>query len=105
MDQEFRWSFQCEEAFNKAKDALLSSGVLVHYYCNFPVIIESDRRQYGIRAVILHIFPNSDERSIACTSRSLNSCEKNYSQIVNEGLAIIFGVTKYYIYVFGRNFT
>ena len=29
-DQEFKWSLQCEEAFNKAKDTLLSSGVLVH---------------------------------------------------------------------------
>ena len=29
-DQAFKWSLQCEEAFNKAKDTLLSSSVLGH---------------------------------------------------------------------------
>ena len=104
-DQEFRWSPQCEEAFNKAKESLSSSHVLVHYNPSLPVILESDASQYGIGAVILHRFPNGDERPIAYASRSLNSSEKNYSQIEKEGLAIIFGVTKYYMYLFGRKFT
>ena len=104
-DQEFRWAPQCEEAFNKAKESLSSSYVLVHYNPSLPVILESDASQYGIGAVILHRFPNGDERPIAYASRSLNSSEKNYSQIEKEGLAIIFGVTKYYMYLFGRKFT
>ena len=54
---------------------------------------------------MLHCFPCGDERPIAYASRSLNSSEKNYSQIEKEGLAIIFGVTKYYMYLFGRKFT
>ena len=98
-DQEFWWSPQCEEAFNKAKESLSSSHVLVHYNPSLPVILESDASQYGIGAVILHRFPN------AYASRSLNSSEKNYSQIEKEGLAIIFGVTKYYMYLFWRKFT
>ena len=98
------WSPRCEEAFKKAKDSLSSSHVLVHYDPSLPVILESDASQYGIRAVIFHRFPNGDERPITYASRSLNSSEKNYSQI-EEGLAIIFGVTKFYMYLFGRKFT
>ena len=41
-DQEFRWSPQCEEHFNKAKESLSSSHVLVHYNPSLPVILESD---------------------------------------------------------------
>ena len=104
-NQDFTWTPQCEAAFNKAKDSLSSSNVLVHYNPSLPVILESDATQYGIRAVILHHFPNGDERPIAYASRSLNSSERNYSQIEKERLAIIFGVTKYYMYLFGRKFT
>ena len=103
--QEYEWSPRCEEAFKKAKNSLSSSNVLVHYDPSLPVILESDASQYGIGAVIFHRFPNGDERHIAYASRSLNSSEKNYSQIEKEGLAIIFGVTKFYMYLFGRKFT
>ena len=103
-DQEFLCSPQCEEAFNKAKESLSSSHVLVHYIPSLLVILESNASQHGIGAVILHHFPNGDERPIAYTSRSFNSSEKNYSQIEKEGLAIIFGVTKYYMYLFGPKF-
>ena len=54
---------------------------------------------------MLHRFPCGDERPITYASRSLNSSEKNYNQIEKEGLAIIFGVTKYHLYLFGRKFT
>ena len=103
-NQEFTWSPQCEEAFNKAKYSLTSSNVLVLYDPNLPVVLECDASQYGIGAVILHRLPNGDEKPIAYASRSLNSSEKNYSQIEKEGLGIIFGVTKYYMYLFGRKF-
>lgn len=37
-DQEFLWSPQCEEAFNKAKESLSSSHVLVHYNPSLSMI-------------------------------------------------------------------
>ena len=52
-----------------------------------------------------HRFPNGDDRPIAYAFRSLNSSEKNYSHIEKEALAIIFGVTQFYMYLFGRKFT
>ena len=87
------------------KDSLTSSNVLVHYDPSLPVVLENDASQYGIGALILHRFPNRDEKPIAYASRSFNSAEKNYSQIEKEGLAIIFGVSKYYMYLFGHKFT
>ena len=103
-NQEFKWSPRCEEEFKKAKDSFSSSNVFVHYDPSLPVILESDASQYGIGAVIFHRFPIGDERPIKA-AMSLNSSEKNYSQIEKEGLAIIFGVAKFYMYLFGRKFT
>ena len=77
----------------------------MHDNPSLPVILESDTRQYGIRAVILHCFPNGEYRPIAYSSRSFDSAKKDYSQIEKEGLAIIFGMTKYYMYLSGRKFT
>ena len=68
-------------------------------------VLECDASQYGIRAVISHRFTDRVERPIAYVSRSLSPAEKNYSQTEKEGLAIVFGVTKFYMYLFGRKFT
>lgn len=44
------------------------------------------------------------ERPIAFASRTLSKAQKKYSQIEREGLAIIFGVIKFYQYIFGLKF-
>jgi len=86
-------------------ESLTSLKVLVHFNPDLPIVLECDASQYGIGAVISHRFPDGVERSITYASRSLSPAEKNYSQIEKEGLSIVFGVTKFYTYHFGRKFT
>ena len=52
-----------------------------------------------------HKMPDGTERPIAFASRTLSSAEKNYSQLEKEGLACIFGVKRFHLYLYGRNFT
>ena len=104
QNSKFVWSPECQDAFNKAKDLVVSSDVLTHYDPNLPLKLDCDASQYGLGAVISHVFPDGTERPIAFGSRTLSKSEKNYSQIEREALALIFGVKKFHSYLFGRKF-
>ena len=46
------------------------------------------------------VMEDGAEKPVAFASRSLNHAEKGYSQIEKEGLACIFGVTKFHTYLY-----
>ena len=48
---------------------------------------------------------NGSERPIAFASRTLATPEHHYSQLDKEGLAIVFGVTRFRQYLLGRHFS
>ena len=100
----WEWSNGCEEALGLAKQALVSSEVLMHYDPALPLRLATDASQYGVGAVLSHIDKQGNERPIAYASRTLTKAERNYAQIEREGLAIIFGVKKFHQYVCGRKF-
>ena len=84
---------------------LTTSNLLTHYDPAKPIKMAADASQYGLGAVISHMLPNGEERSIAFASRSLSKSEKNYSQIDKEALALVYGVQKFHTYLYGRHFT
>ena len=73
------WGAEQDRAFQKAKEALRSNTLLVHFDPSKPIILACDASQYGIGAVLSHV-----ERPIAYTSRTLNPAEKRYSQLEKE---------------------
>ena len=103
-DREWIWSSPCDEAFQKAKDALVSARVLTHYDPSLPINLVADASSYGIGAVISHVCSDGTEKPIAFASRTLSASEKNYAQIEKEALALIFGVKKFHRYLYGRKF-
>ncbi|PFX22103.1 Retrovirus-related Pol polyprotein from transposon 17.6 [Stylophora pistillata] len=101
----WKWSKQCQEAFQKLTGFLQSTPLLAHYDPKKPVRLAIDSSSFGLGAVLSHISEDGEEKPIAFASRTLSSSEQNYSMIEKEALAIIFGVKKFHQYLFGQRFT
>ena len=100
----WKWGEDQQNSFEKAKELLCSTEILVHYDPKKKLVIHCDASPYGIGAVLSHVMEDQTEKPIAYMSRTLNPAERNYSQIEREALAIIGGIKKFHQYVYGRTF-
>ena len=100
----WKWEQEEQSAFENLKSVLSSEQVLVHFNPSKPLGLACDASNVGIGAVLFHRYPDGSERPIANVSKTLTAAERNYSQIHKEALAIIFGLRKFYQYLYGRRF-
>ena len=101
----WKWTSICDQAFGDIKYAFTSETTLTHYNPGFPVELSVDASPYRLGAVIMHVYPNGTRRPIAYGSRTLNEHEMRYGEIDKEALAIIFGLKRFHVYLYGRHFT
>ena len=104
-EQRWKWTKQCAKAFEQAKEKLSRAEVLAHYDPQLPIRLAGDASSYGIGAVLSHVLADGTERPVAYASRTLLSNEQNYAQVEKEALSLVFGVQKFYQYIYGREFT
>lgn len=101
---EFKWTEECQTAFDIAKKEMASDRILVHYDPTKPLRLVCDASFYGIGAVLMHVETDGSEKPICFLSRVLSKSEKNYSMIHKEALSIYWAVQKMYQYLVGRKF-
>ena len=100
----WKWTKECQSAFESCRQAMAQTSVLMHYDPAMPLSLAGDASSNGIGAVISHTMPDGTEKSIAFASRALSSTERNYAQLEKEALSFIFGVKQFHQYLYGRNF-
>ena len=94
-DTEWKWTKTEQLSFENLKQVLLTAPVLTIFDQNLPLKLDCDTSQYGLGAVLSHVYPDKSERPIAYASRTLNKHELNYSQIDKEGASIILALKKF----------
>ncbi|XP_062713385.1 uncharacterized protein K02A2.6-like [Aedes albopictus] len=100
----FVWSKQCQAAFDSVKQEMQSDRFLVHYNPSLPLVLATDASPYGVGAVLSHVYADGSERPISYASQTLNATQQAYKQVDWEAYAIIFGVRRFYQYLYGRRF-
>ena len=110
---EFVWTTVHQCAFDQIKLHVSNNVKLQFYDANKLVYIEVDTSKRGIGAVMLQddsIVPNtakSDEiltnlRPISYASKTLSSTKSNYSNIEHELLGLLFAITHFKHFTYGR---
>ena len=103
-DAPWKWGVDQEKTFAASKELLTSESCLTHFDSSLELTLACDASAYGLGAVLSHKMPDGSERPIGYASHTLNSSERNYSQLEKEGLSCIFGIKKFHGYRFGRSF-
>lgn len=101
----WEWDSNCQNSFQKLKDALISKPILRIYDPTLPLHMFVDASQSGVGAVLKQ--PDKDDflHPIAYYSRALRSYEQNYFITELECLAIVDTLDKFYHYFHGTKFT
>ena len=102
-DQKFIWREEQQEAFEELKRSLTSYPILRLPNFDEKFSLVCDASDYGLGAV-LHNGDPKEGKVVAYGSRILRKNELKFSTFQKEILAIVFGVTKFRPYNYGRKF-
>lgn len=100
----FVWTGECTKSFEEIKNELTSKKMLIHFDPRKQIVLTCNASPYGVGAVLSHRRTEGLDRPICFASRTLTAAEKNYEHIEKKGLAVIFGVRKFFEYLWGHNF-
>lgn len=103
-NQTFSWTDDCEQAFQKLKQKLMSEPLLVYPDFSKPFVLSTDASSVGLGAILANVI-DGQERPICYASRQLNNSERNYSATELELLAVIWAVKYFRCYLTGVHFT
>ncbi|XP_078241957.1 uncharacterized protein LOC144586866 [Pogona vitticeps] len=104
-DDRIPWTSDCEEAFQRLKEALINYPVLRAPDFDREFIIYTDASNSGVGAVLCQEDENGDQHPVSYLSRKLQKGERHLATVEKECLAIVYAIQKAKPYIWGRHFT
>ncbi|XP_078234076.1 uncharacterized protein LOC144583658 [Pogona vitticeps] len=103
-DDRIPWTSDCEEAFQRLKEALINYPVLRAPDFDREFIIYTDASNSGVGAVLCQEDENGDQHPVSYLSRKLQKGERHLATVEKECLAIVYAIQKAKPYIWGRHF-
>lgn len=100
----FIWTVQCQQAWEKIRDRLVSAPILCCPDFTQEFTIQTDASDFGLGAVLSQTI-DGEERVICFLSKSLTPQERKFSTVEKECLAVLWSIEKLRPYVEGSHFT
>ena len=100
----FQWTNECQDAFERLKQALTSPPILAFPDFDREFILYTDASSTAISYILGQTGEQGKERVISYNGRSLRSSEKNWSISERETLALVEGIKAFRVYLAGRKF-
>ncbi|XP_058817794.1 uncharacterized protein K02A2.6-like [Topomyia yanbarensis] len=104
-ESKWDWNKTCQRSFEQFKSLLRSDLLLAHYDPQLETIVAADASNNGLGACLMHRYPDSSVKVVCHASRTLTPAEQRYGQVEKEALALIFAVTKFHRFIYGRKFS
>ena len=102
-ESEFRWTTECQEAFDELKRRLVEEPILALPSDSGTYVLDTDASDFGLGAVLSQR-QDDQEKVIAYASRTLGKPEQKYETTWKELLAIVTGLKQFRQYLLGRHF-
>jgi hypothetical protein len=97
-----QWTSKHEEALQKAKDELCRNTILYVPDMKLPFILQSDASNYAVGCCLAQE-KGGQEYPVAYASSKLSGNQLNWSTIEKEAYAILYGLKKFDIFLYGSN--
>ncbi len=103
-NQPFRWTVDCQQAFEDLKDKLVTSPILVKANLSKQFILEGDASQHHVAAFLLQYDDEGLPRAVGYFSKKIKPAEVRYSATDREALAIVLACRQFHLYLWGTKF-
>jgi hypothetical protein len=96
----FIWNETYQAVFEDIKELVKQDMLLAYYDRSKPVTVQCDYSKQGLGVALVQ-----DGRPVQFASKAISDAESDYAPIEGEMLAVLYGVTKFHNYLYGRKFT